>query len=739
MKKKRPTKRKPKLKKGLPKYFAGGTQDPDDPNNINYFNRNQAGSEQPINIGDANSGIYSDGETGETYGTSKGISNNQYATMATGAALGAGQIMAGTRNANTDTEKGKAISDGLNTAGTGVASAFNPALGAAVGAVSNVGKGVRTSAEETDENGNLVNRQKAMNMHKVGSLMPHQSLPNVLSNKDAGTGRKIGAIFTLGASEMAHSGKYADKLEQDAKSQLSDTHTPLYDATGRDVNQTYAQGGMHQGSPNAEIEKQEVVQFPDGGVEQADGPSHEQGGVPVSLDPGSRIFSDKLKMPGIKKTFAKLAEKYKPGKETKVLEDPKVGGATKTSAQLIAGLKQRKLDEIFQAQESLKKDKVEAYARKMGYSLPQEQMPPQGQPMMKNGGTMKYPGGGVVLSKEENDIVDKYGFDFEFDEKKSGGYDNLDYRIAKENPNLSRESRGKIMQQIAYKGPMVDRNGSKNMLAASSDNYNPSFGVDPQDNSIYNNQYSKHRPTPNLEARKPFGYGLEDEYRNGGKYLPKYRYGLPPTVLPPIDSVDDERKPLNYRDEVGGIANGLVQNIGNIYDLGITKFGKKYDKEDSGQLTPERLDPAEAIRQANMEARTTRKAIPGLVGGNAGAALSNMSIAQGRNTMNKAAIIQSFENANVGIGNDFMKHNQGTRMLDKANEQQNKARSEDIARQAVRGIGMNSAAAFKDYKSGKMDKNTARFLGSLFENYELDMTNPNDWAIAQKIIKQKGK
>ena len=82
----------------------------------------------------------------------------------------------------------------------------------------------------------------------------------------------------------------------------------------------------NQAAPNAEIEKDEFVQSPDGSVRQAVGDRHEQGGIPVSLEQGSRVISDNLKIGGktareLKKeygievkanhTFADAVEKYK--------------------------------------------------------------------------------------------------------------------------------------------------------------------------------------------------------------------------------------------------------------------------------------------------------------------------------------------------------------------------------------------------------------------------------------------
>jgi hypothetical protein len=128
----------------------------------------------------------------------------------------------------------------------------------------------------------------------------------------------------------------------------------------------YSHGGIHSGIPNAEVEKQEVMRMPNGATQQVDGASHENGGIPVNIPNGTQIFSDKLKMPGTKKTFAKLAEKYKVNKEDKTLEDGKASNISKSTAELVKQIKQAKLDEIFATQEQMKQAKLNKYASKLG-------------------------------------------------------------------------------------------------------------------------------------------------------------------------------------------------------------------------------------------------------------------------------------------------------------------------------------------------------------------------------------
>ena len=132
----------------------------------------------------------------------------------------------------------------------------------------------------------------------------------------------------------------------------------------------YGNGGaVPREFANSEVELEENTLNPDGTTTQFDGNSHEQGGIPTNLDPGTLIFSDKLKKNG--KTFAELNKVNNTNKEDKVLESNKYGTTSKRTAELMKFAKNKNSEELFNAQEALKQAKVEAYAKKMGVTLPQ--------------------------------------------------------------------------------------------------------------------------------------------------------------------------------------------------------------------------------------------------------------------------------------------------------------------------------------------------------------------------------
>lgn len=89
------------------------------------------------------------------------------------------------------------------------------------------------------------------------------------------------------------------------ESQLSE----LAKRAGKKV--VYAEGGNIMGLPTqgVELEGGESLVMPDGSNMNVNGPSHEQGGVPMELPETTRVFSDKIKVPGSNKTFSDVNKK----------------------------------------------------------------------------------------------------------------------------------------------------------------------------------------------------------------------------------------------------------------------------------------------------------------------------------------------------------------------------------------------------------------------------------------------
>ena len=172
----------------------------------------------------------------------------------------------------------------------------------------------------------------------------------------------------------------------------------------------YANGGT--GEINAEVEDNENAIGPNGEFTQFNGPTHAEGGIETDMAPGTMIFSDKLKMPGSKKSFAALNKLYDTNKEDDVLSSEKSNNTLRLTAMLMRDAKLKQSLALFQEQEQFKQDKVAAYAKRMGVQIPSqdnEQMEPQGMPeqsegemfMAMDGGIMNYMAKGGMIKRAD--------------------------------------------------------------------------------------------------------------------------------------------------------------------------------------------------------------------------------------------------------------------------------------------------------------------------------------------------
>lgn len=82
---------------------------------------------------------------------------------------------------------------------------------------------------------------------------------------------------------------YSNMGPQDPRMQMS----PEQEMTGEYIQQQPIQAGV---VPNAEVERGEFIQTPDGQTQQVEGRTHEEGGERVALEGGSKVISDNLKL-----------------------------------------------------------------------------------------------------------------------------------------------------------------------------------------------------------------------------------------------------------------------------------------------------------------------------------------------------------------------------------------------------------------------------------------------------------
>ena len=147
----------------------------------------------------------------------------------------------------------------------------------------------------------------------------------------------------------------------------------------------YCNGGKWAwgGKPNSEIEDDEVVQTPDGQQPQAydggslqqtsddtytaNGQTHDNGGIGTQLPNNSKIFSDRIKHPQTKQTYAKMAHgiTLKKGRAEKILKDPKATTIAKRTAQFTHQKAEKDLTGLFNHQEGFKHSKLHMGMQKL--------------------------------------------------------------------------------------------------------------------------------------------------------------------------------------------------------------------------------------------------------------------------------------------------------------------------------------------------------------------------------------
>ena len=179
-------------------------------------------------------------------------------------------------------------------------------------------------------------------------------------------------------------------------------------------------GGM--GEPNVEVEGKEHIQLPNGFSQEIQGKKHSEGGIPINLPQGTKIFSEKLKVPVSflkeaialdpenqmlkslklpktgKVSYADLAKKFETKKYVDLLNSKDADAIQMTTAQLMIQQNNAKLEELFglqeqnklsgvhgpQVQQNAQQEQQEQEAQEAQQAQMQgEQME---QPMMKYGG-----------------------------------------------------------------------------------------------------------------------------------------------------------------------------------------------------------------------------------------------------------------------------------------------------------------------------------------------------------------
>jgi len=253
----------------------------------------------------------------------------------------------------------------------------------------------------------------------------------------------------------------------------------------------------------------------------------------------------------------------------------------------------------------------------------------------------------------------------------------------------------------------------------------PSFGYVPQTQMEANKMYQmeQNRENPQfatltsekmqpVQITNPSKYGTghydpkDQELRGPGASIQELPTGLPQN--------QSGNKP-KWMDIVGKGVNFAAQNAGNIYNL------SRYDKPEETkfkQTTAKYMDPTKAIAGENYIGRQTKAAIPGLVGGSAGAAMNLLGANKAGTATRIGRLRETYDNANAQIGNQVNQYNTGIANQEIIANEQNRARYRSGKGEAISQIGKGYNQMALDTKKGKMDQSMMQMMPKLINNPE---------------------
>ena len=111
--------------------------------------------------------------------------------------------------------------------------------------------------------------------------------------------------------------------------------------------------GTESGAEEAELERGEMFMLPNMDSYVVGGNKHSQGGEDFVLPEGTIVFSDHLKVPGLKYTFAEQAKKFDITKYKETLENPHAKAVDRTTAEVMMDRNMKRLQELFQIQQGI--------------------------------------------------------------------------------------------------------------------------------------------------------------------------------------------------------------------------------------------------------------------------------------------------------------------------------------------------------------------------------------------------
>ena len=529
----------------------------------------------------------------------------------------------------------------------------------------------------------------------------------------------------------------------------------------------YANGGT--GEINAEVEDNENAIGPNGEFTQFSGPTHAEGGIETDMAPGTMIFSDKLKMPGSKKSFSDLNKLYNTNKEDDVLSSEKSNNTLKLTAMLMRDAKLKQSLALFQEQEQFKQDKVAAYAKRMGVQIPSqdnEQMEPQGMPGQSQG---KMAMGGIQESDYQTDpgklsdiqrqlrVVKQQISVIQPDSQyvsvplaKLRGLEK-DLTIRQNNhPEFKKAMGGRFpMYQygdvVPYKKPNSFEEELKSNTGPRSGTSSPSyfnFGYGFENeaetpNNILNTNngisFFNRNTSPNpvttftaTDARKEIAdRTLIPQSKNNNKaesFMENEPEGDPTMGPMQKDKTFKKRLPQYFPEPEGfdwanaGKQAGqfALQNAGNIYDL--YRSTQDNSKLNLSRMSPTFLDKTQDLQNNLRLYSEGKRQTAEASQGNASTYLSNMYANRASKLANDLNINTTYGNLNASIDNAAKLYNAGAIDKETMFKLQAEAMNRNLKGQALAGMSQNFLNQGLTNDKNKMDQKTLDFYTKYYND-----------------------
>lgn len=514
----------------------------------------------------------------------------------------------------------------------------------------------------------------------------------------------------------------------------------------------FPMGGNFQEGGNAQLERQENTLNPDGSTTQFNLPSHE-GQSPQEgtvLDPGTLIFSDRLKPRGSKLTFAELNKSNNTDKEDKILE--KGNRLAKLTAQLMKDAKNKQSLKLFEAQEILKQSKISNYTKKLGGKMgmhPDGGLIPDTNYFGKDVQGFPIDKTGRRLSTEEQLGFNRPGYTYGAAKDRFYTENNSAFKAQPLSNAGGNITMGTTLPEFSYTAGQVDATGrpipyNEAFNSYLATNYKQKNGGmipkywhggphDENETSYYNDQGISQKQMYRMNMLS----GIDNTPSNWGSYsnmenstmdnTPEFELSRPDgpnTNNFGNNTPKQSGQGMNWKDAAYQAGMWGANNLGELsYLLG---EGKKYDTQKEYTYSPSLLDPTASLRDADNIARVARYDLADKSSGHSGNYLSNRSALATAMALNKDKIRREYANANAGISNSGQQYNiQNKYMVDDINAR-NKGKALSNYYKSIESMGSNTAQGMKDNKASKMDQKTLDMMSDMFSNYKYD-SKTNSW------------